>query len=150
MVGFHLKGFLWTVAAGVAAGLISATVKSSVQVAWVALTVLAIFAVVLARGAIRRRRLTYTITSERLTIRTGLLSRELHECRLERVQNVGFRQSMLERALRVGTVDFDTAGSAEYAFSFVGVSEPAHVAHTVNRALRDRRPAQDRPGGALG
>ena len=53
------------------------------------------------------------------------MSREMHETRLERVQNVNSRQRPLERILRVGTVDFDTAGSASYDFRFRGVDHPA-------------------------
>ncbi len=139
MVAFHAKGMVWTVAAGVLAGLAGAALEGSVQVPWVVAAVLGAFLLMLARGAVRRRRRTYTITSERLTIRTGLLSRELHECRLDRVQNVSFRQSVLERVLRVGTVDFDTAGTDDAAFAFVGISDPEAVVRTVDRALRERR-----------
>ncbi len=41
--------------------------------------VLVVFVVVLVWGLIRRIATTYTITNRRLTIRSGLLSRELHE-----------------------------------------------------------------------
>jgi uncharacterized membrane protein YdbT with pleckstrin-like domain len=88
-------------------------------------------------GFVNRLQTTYTITSRRLTIHTGLLSRELHETRLERVQNVNSRQTLLERILRVGTVDFDTAAGADYDFSFRGVSTPGAVVRTVDRAIHD-------------
>jgi uncharacterized membrane protein YdbT with pleckstrin-like domain len=92
-------------------------------------------AVVLLAGLVSRKRTLYTITTQRLTIRTGLFARAVQETRLERIQNVYSRQSMLERVLGVGTVDFDTAAGAEYSFSFRGLADPAQVVRTVDRAL---------------
>jgi uncharacterized membrane protein YdbT with pleckstrin-like domain len=138
MLSLHLKGLLAAILAGVLAGLITAVASGSVSVLWVIAAVLAVFVIVGVIALYRRRRTTYTITSERLTIQTGVASRELHETRLERVQNVNSRQSLLERLLRIGTVDFDTAGSASFDFSFRGVSHPDRIVRTVDRALRER------------
>lgn len=138
MPGFHLKGLSGAVLIGAVAGLISALVDGHVQVAWVTVAVLVVFAAVLGRGFIRRLRTTYTITDQRLTIERGLMTRELCETRIERVQNVSLRQSLSERMLGVGTVDFDTAGGAGFDFSFSGVAEPRRVVRTVDRVLRER------------
>jgi uncharacterized membrane protein YdbT with pleckstrin-like domain len=56
------------------------------------------------------------------------------------VQNVNTNQSLRERVLRVGTVDFDTAGTDDSEFRFVGISEPAHVVAAVDRAQREAAP----------
>jgi uncharacterized membrane protein YdbT with pleckstrin-like domain len=138
MVGLQVKGLLAAILAGVLAGLITAVASGSVSVIWVIAAVVAVFVVVAAIAFLRRRRTTYTITTQRLTIKTGLAARELHETRLDRVQNVNSRQSMLERLLGVGTVDFDTAGSASFDFSFRGVAHPQRIVRTVDRALRER------------
>lgn len=143
MPAFHVKGLLAAVLIGAVAGLISAIVDGTVQVSWVVLAVLAVFVVNLVTGIVRRLQTTYTVTSERLTIERGLMTRELHETRLERVQNVRLRQSLLERALVVGTVEFDTAAGAAYDFAFVGIAGPRSVVRTVDRALR----ARVKPGG---
>ena len=135
MLAFYLRGLLVAVLAGVIAGIVSRVANGSVQVVWVAAAVLVVFLVVLAWGLTRRIATTYTITNRRLTIRAGLLSRELHECRLERVQNVNTRQRLLERMLGIGTVDFDTAAGAAYDFSFHGVEDPGGIVRTVNTAL---------------
>ena len=140
MPGFHAKGVLLAVLIGVIAGLLSAAVSGKVQLLAVIAAVLAVFVAVAVTGLIRRLRTTYTITNQRLTIETGLLSRELHETRLDRVQNVNSRQSMLERMLGVGTVDFDTAGGAAFSFSFRGVAHPRRIVRTVDRALRRSDP----------
>ena len=89
-------------------------------------------------GALRRARTTYTITSRRLTIETGLVARDVHETRLEQIQNVNCRQTALERLLDVGTVSFDTAGGAANEYSITGDDEPRRIARTVDRALHER------------
>jgi uncharacterized membrane protein YdbT with pleckstrin-like domain len=138
MPGFHIKGLFVAVLIGAIAGVISALADGHVQVAWVIVAVLAAFAAALGRGLLRRLQTTYTITDHRLTIERGLMSRELYETRIERVQNVSLRQSLSERMLGVGTVDFDTAGGAGFDFSFSGVAEPRRVVRTVDRVLRAR------------
>ena len=143
MLAFHLKGFLGAIAVGVLAGLAGALADKHVQVPWVALAVFVWMAAVILVGFVRRVRTTYTITDRRLTIDLGILSRDVHETRLERVQNVNTSQSMIERLLRVGTIDFDTAGSAEYDFAFRGVSDPHRIARTVDRAIHAMHPPAD-------
>jgi len=137
MLAFYVRGLLAAILAGVLAGLITRASNGGVEVGWVAPAVLVVFVIVLVWGLLRRLVTTYTITNRRLTIRIGLLSREMHETRLERVQNVRTRQGMLERVLGVGTVDFDTAAGAAYDFSFRGVDDPGQIVRTVNAALED-------------
>jgi len=137
MLAFYVRGVIAAVLLGVIVGLVTRVTSHSVEAGWVGVAVLVVFVVVLVWGLIRRIATTYTITNRRLTIRSGLLSRELHECRLERVQNVNTRQRMLERMLGIGTVDFDTAAGAAYDFSFRGVEDPGGIVRTVNAALED-------------
>jgi uncharacterized membrane protein YdbT with pleckstrin-like domain len=137
ILSFYIKGVIGAVIGGVIAGVISATAAGRVESGWVAATVVVLLVLVLAGGLAKRIQIMYTITNQRLTIQSGVISRELHETRLERVQNVNTRQSLLERMLRVGTVTFDTAGGAEYDFSFCGVAHPHAIVRTVDRALRE-------------
>lgn len=135
MAGLFGRGLLAAVAAGVVAGVISALSAGQVQVGWVMIAVLAVFVLLLAIGQIQRLQTSYSITNQRLTIETGILSRRLRQTRLERIQNVNASQSFAERILRIGTVDFDTAGEADYDFSFRGVGDPRGIVRTVDRAL---------------
>ena len=139
MLAFYVRGLIAAVLAGVIAGLLTRAVNGGVETGWVGAAVAVIFVVVLLWGFIRRLATTYTITNRRLTIDIGLLSREMHETRLERVQNVNSRQHLLERLLGVGTVDFDTAGGAAYDFKFRGVNNPRQIVRTVDRALHQLR-----------
>jgi uncharacterized membrane protein YdbT with pleckstrin-like domain len=91
--------------------------------------------VVLA-GFVKRSGTRYVITTERLHIRRGILSKSTQETRIERVQNVNTKQSLFERMLQVGTVDFDTAGTDDSEFRFDGVSNPEEVVRAVDSAQR--------------
>jgi uncharacterized membrane protein YdbT with pleckstrin-like domain len=135
---FHAKGILAAVVAGALAGSVTAIVSGHVMAEWIVAVVLVALLIVLLAGVISRSRTTYTITSERLTIHQGLMSRDLHQTRLDRIQNVNARQSVFERLLRVGTVDFDTAAGAGYDFTFHGVDNPREIVRTVERALREQ------------
>jgi uncharacterized membrane protein YdbT with pleckstrin-like domain len=143
MLPFHVKGLLAAIIAGTLAGVASAAASGSVRAWWVVGAVLVVFIVVLSRGLLQRRRLTYTITSRRLTIEAGLVAREVHETRLEQIQNVNLSQSLLERILGVGTIAFDTAGGAAFEFSFAGVSDPGQIVHTVDQVLHERALGRD-------
>jgi uncharacterized membrane protein YdbT with pleckstrin-like domain len=141
MLAFYLTGLAGAVLAGVLAGVASAIASGHVEVGWVIVAVMACFVVVLVAGLARRLRTTYTVTNERLTIDEGLLSRDLHHTRLARVQNVNCSQTLLQRVLHVGTVDFDTAGEAGYDFRFRGVANPREIVRVVDRALGEPRHA---------
>ena len=139
MIDLHLKGLLIAVIVGAVVGVVSALSHHPhhVRVGWVVAAVLIVLAVTFLIGLVRRLATTYTISSHRLTISLGLLSKEQHETRIDRVQNVNTSQSLLERMLGIGTVDFDTAGSAGFDFAFRGVTEPQSIVRTINEALRD-------------
>src|SRR5918912_786878 len=77
--------------------------------------------------------LGYSITTQRLRIKHGIIARHVQQTDITRVQNVNTAQSVLERILQVGTVDFDTAGSGDYDFAFRGVAQPEEVARDVDR-----------------
>ncbi|MBA2348274.1 MAG: PH domain-containing protein [Solirubrobacterales bacterium] len=88
-------------------------------------------------GAIARRRVRYVITSQRLYIREGLLSKYEQQTRLDRIQDVSTRQSFFQRMLGIGTVDFDTAaGESDEDFAFHGVADPGEVVRAVDEAQR--------------
>ena len=118
MLDFHLVGLVLAAAGGAIARLASGHWGIAV----------AVFAGVLALslivGVIRRCATHYTITDRRLHIRRGILSRTEQHTTIDRVQNVETRQTLLERLLRIGTVDFDTAASDDSEFKFEGVATP--------------------------
>lgn len=137
ILGFYFKGLLLAVLVGAIVGVVTRITDHRVRVVWIVVAILVVFVIVPIVGLLKRIATTYTISNQRLTIKTGILSRELHEARLERVQNVNYSQSLLERILHIGTVTFDTAGEAGYNFSFAGVSGPHDIVQTVDQAIRE-------------
>lgn len=128
IIGFYLKGILVAALAGVVIKLFGADAGT------VFLVVLAIVAVTVLVGFFKRVSTTYTITNRRLNIRRGIVSREVQETRLERVQNVNYQQSIYQRLVQIGDVDFDTAAGDDYNFVFAGVADPDDVVHRVDQA----------------
>lgn len=128
ILGFYLKGILVAALAGVVFKLFGADGGT------VFLVVLVIVGVTVLAGFVKRVATTYTITDRRLNIRRGIVSREVQETRLERVQNVNYKQSVYQRLVQVGDVDFDTAAGDDYNFVFAGVADPQDVVHRVDQA----------------
>lgn len=127
ILGFYLKGLLVAVILGVIAKLASGNSAAF-------LVILVVLAITLLVGFIKRVATTYTITNRRLNIKRGIVSREIQETRLERVQNVNYRQTIYQRLMQIGDVDFDTAASDDYNFVFAGVADPGGVVHAVDQA----------------
>src|SRR5919106_291774 len=106
ILSFYLIGLVGAIVVGVIVGIAASTALGIV--AW-----LVLFALVLLVGFIRRVETRYTITNQRLRIQRGILSKSVQQTRIERVQNVNTHQTVFDRMLRVGKVDFDTAGTDE-------------------------------------
>jgi uncharacterized membrane protein YdbT with pleckstrin-like domain len=130
LLAFYLSGLVGSL-------LIAAIVALAASVgAGIAVGVVLI-ALVIVVGFVRRMATTYMVSNQRLYIRRGILSKRIQQTRIDRVQNVNTDQSVFERILRVGTVDFDTAGTDDSDFTFVGLSNPSRVVAAVDRAQRE-------------
>lgn len=127
ILGFYLKGVLLAAILGVIAKLIWGNGEAF-------LVILVVLALTLLIGFLKRWATTYTITDRRLNIKRGIVSREIQETRLERVQNVNYSQSVYQRLMQIGDVDFDTAATDDYNFVFAGVADPGDVVHAVDQA----------------
>ena len=127
MLDLHLAGLLAAGVAGVIGELASGW---GIAVAAFA----AVLALSILIGFVRRMATHYTVTDRRLHIRRGILSRTEQHTTLDRVQNVETHQTLLERALHIGTVSFDTAATDYSDFKFEGVAAPRRVVAAVDRA----------------
>lgn len=132
VLSFYLKGLLVAAVGGVVLWL-------ALSVGWGVVAFLVIEAVVVLVGFVKRVATDYTITTERLHIRRGILAKRVQQTSIDRVQNVNTDQSFVDRLLRVGKVDFDTAGTDDSDFTFDGVASPDAVVAAVDRAQRARR-----------
>ncbi|HWH43864.1 MAG TPA: PH domain-containing protein [Thermoleophilaceae bacterium] len=141
VLDYYLKGLMATAVVGGVAALAGLIADGEVNTGWIAAAVLVALALMVVIGLVKRIATTYTITNRRLHIRRGIISRRVQETRLDRVQNVNTNQSALQRLLRVGDVDFDTAGGDDFEFAFKGVANPEEVVHAVNEAQREAPPS---------
>lgn len=132
-LAFYLQGLLLVLVAGAIVAGVTA-LGDGVEWGLVALVVVGGAALMVLGGYVKRMTTVYTITNQRLRIKRGLLAKKVQQTRIDRVQNVNTDQSVLDRLLRVGTVDFDTAGTDDSDFTFRGVGSPSRVVEAVDRA----------------
>jgi uncharacterized membrane protein YdbT with pleckstrin-like domain len=130
VLSFYIKGL------GVAI-IVGAIVLLATSLGAAAGAFVAVMAIVVLAGFIKRMSTSYVITTERLHIRRGILSKAVQQTSIDRVQNVNTDQRFIDRVLRVGKVDFDTAGTDDSDFIFAGVANPDGVVTAVDRARRE-------------
>jgi putative membrane protein len=108
----------------------SATIFSAVTLLGLVLT----FSV----GWIKRTTTKYTITDQRIHIRAGIVSRHEHSTQLGRIQNVNISQTIFQRMLGIGDVDWDTAGTETSGadFRLYSVDDPSSIVRVVDQALQ--------------
>jgi uncharacterized membrane protein YdbT with pleckstrin-like domain len=132
VLSFYLKGLAIALVIG-------AILLFAVSTAIGILAFAIVMALVILAGLILRMATRYVISTERLNIRTGILSKHVQQTNINRVQNVNTQQTFFDRILRVGAVDFDTAGTDDSDFTFHGVANPAGIVAAVDRAQRIER-----------
>ena len=140
ILDFYIKG---AVATGILIALIilfGKTIGDGTNKGLVTVVLLAGVAITAVAGFLKRVSTRYTITNHRLHIKHGIVSREIQETRLTRVQDVHYSQSVLQRILGIGDVDFDTASNDPTDFVFAGVGDPGEVVEQVHNATN---PVQD-------
>jgi uncharacterized membrane protein YdbT with pleckstrin-like domain len=125
MVSFYIKWFVIALIPGVVAQVLETTgaIDDARTSYFWPLTIILLVVTVLI-GWLRRLDTQYMVTNKRIHIRQGLLSRRDHSTQHARIQNVNTDQSIIERMLNVGDVDFDTAGSDDFDFRFDGIDDP--------------------------
>jgi uncharacterized membrane protein YdbT with pleckstrin-like domain len=137
LLAFYFTGILGAV-------LIAAIVALATSTGLGIVVGVVLIALVILVGFVKRMATTYMVSNQRLYIRRGILSKRIQQTRIDRVQNVNTDQRLIQRILRVGTVDFDTAGTDDSDFTFHGLSNPGRVVAAVDRAQREASVGQSR------
>lgn len=122
VIGFLIVGAILYFAVG-------AGIASAVFAGGVVITILF--------GLLKRVFTVYMISDQRLVIRRGIISRHIQQARISRVQNVNINQGVLDRMLRIGDVDFDTAGTDDSEFCFAGIANPQQIVTALDKAQRE-------------
>ena len=93
IIAFYVKGLFIVLIAAFVVGIVTSIIGDDTDAGLVAVVAVVGVAVVVLAGLIKRITVHYTITTRRLHIKRGIVSREIQETRLERVQNVNYDQS---------------------------------------------------------
>ncbi len=80
---------------------------------------------------VRRYSWKYTVDSENIESRHGIVAREVRVIRVSDLRNVNVRQSIFHRLINIGAVEFSSAGTAGVEVVFAGVHDPMTVMHKV-------------------
>jgi len=82
---------------------------------------------------------SYQLTSERVKIITGLVSRHVENFELIRVQDIDFKQGVSERILNIGDVTIRGHDPSDPVVVLRNVSKPEEVYETMRRAWLEAR-----------
>ena len=93
----------------------------------------AVFVYLLAVVIYRRYSWAYTINGETIESREGLIARKVSSIRVRDLRNINVKQSLWQRLLGVGNVEFSSAGGSGIEVSFRGVSDPLQVKSLAQR-----------------
>ncbi|MCI0400937.1 MAG: PH domain-containing protein [Gammaproteobacteria bacterium] len=83
----------------------------------------------------------FTVNSLNIESTKGIIARNVRSIRIMDLRNVNVKQSIIQRILGIGDVEFSSAGGVDVEVVFFGVIDPMNVKHSVQAAL-------DRASGA--
>lgn len=89
------------------------------------------------------RSVQYVLTTEEVYKKTGLISRNVVNIRLDRIQNTSYAQSLPERFLGYGHIQIDTAGTGGSDITFASTPKPEYVNGLITEHLDNVRPQPD-------
>ena len=84
----------------------------------------------------------YKLTSQRLFVRRGLISRKVQELELYRVTDVAFSQGVVDRLFGIGTVSIVANDPTTPSLAMPGITGPETVKETIRTAYRRARRAE--------
>jgi uncharacterized membrane protein YdbT with pleckstrin-like domain len=134
MLLFYVK---WTIIAlvPIAVWVVLDVAGKSVAATWFAVATIVLLILTYAVGWVRRVTTRYLVTDRRIQIRTGIASRHERTTHIDRVQNVNLSQSLAQRILGIGDVEWDTAGTEapDADFTFRGIDDPSALVRMADR-----------------
>ncbi|RRJ31001.1 PH domain-containing protein [Halocatena pleomorpha] len=89
------------------------------------------------------RSVQYVLTAEEVYKKSGIISRNVVNIRLDRIQNTSYTQSLPERFLGYGHIQIDTAGTGGSDLILEDVPNPEHVNGLITEYLDKVRPQPD-------
>jgi len=127
---------------------------------WIVVGIAVVAAIAVLPPLVRWRSTHYVITTHRVMVRRGVLTKSGKDITLSKITDVSFRQSLLDRAIGAGSLHIESAGDSPDE-DMASVPNSDEVQQLINRLidqddLRRRRhgahwgpPGGDRAGGAV-
>jgi hypothetical protein len=81
----------------------------------------------------------YSVTTERVRIRTGALGRDHEDVELIRIQDIDYAQTLGERMFNIGDITLRSADASNSTTVLRNVHSPEQVVETLRRAWLDAR-----------
>jgi uncharacterized membrane protein YdbT with pleckstrin-like domain len=94
--------------------------------------------VVLGLTNLSRRHISWSLTSDRLIERRGLLANRRREMELADVRSIEVERSLMQRMVGLGNVTVASAASADFLIRLSNIPDPEHVAEMLRRARLKR------------
>jgi uncharacterized membrane protein YdbT with pleckstrin-like domain len=83
------------------------------------------------------------VTNERVTLRMGVLSKNIREVFLSDIRSVQINQSFLQRILNVGHVEISSAASSDAEIRIDGIPNPNQVKELIDKYRREHEQSDD-------
>ena len=80
----------------------------------------------------------FTVDDLNIESRKGIIARNVNSIRIMDVRNVIVRQSIIQRLLGIGNVEFSSAGGADVEVVFFGVIDPMKVKRSIQSRLGEQ------------
>ena len=89
-------------------------------------------------GLVANRTVDWTVTSDRIIERRGMLASNRREMELADIRSVEVSQRVLQRLLGLGNVTIASAASADFMVRLNHIASPGEIAETVRKARLKR------------
>ena len=103
-------------------------------ITWFVLAVMVLTFVWFARTFVKWRTTNFVVTTDRLIYRSGVVAKKGKEIPLERINDISFNQSVLERIIGGGDLLIESGGEQGQQ-RFVDISRPFKVQNEIYRAI---------------
>lgn len=95
------------------------------------------------KGIVRLNTTTYTITSQRIMVKTGLIGKDVEEIELLRVRDLSVAQSIMDRMLGIGTLTVFSDDASAPQLLFRKIHDAQTVKDVLRKAVRDEKIANN-------
>ncbi|MDH3309855.1 MAG: PH domain-containing protein [Gammaproteobacteria bacterium] len=86
-----------------------------------------VFVYLIAVVIYRRYSWAYTIDSDTIESREGIIARKVKSIRIRDLRNINVNQTLFQRIVGLGDVEFSSAGGSGIEVTFLGVDDPLTV-----------------------